>query len=194
MKSIFSLLIILSAIFLSLPVQANDNKIDQNQIEQINSLIKNFQMSLKQELMKAIKEGGPENAISICNEKAPLIASELSRHHNVSLRRTALGFRNPDNAPDAWEKETLHSFMKQKEEGIAVEDMIAHREENGMSRYMKAIPMQPICAMCHGEKIDKNLHAKIKSLYPNDTAINYKLDDIRGAFTIKIPAAAPATN
>ncbi|MFA7276716.1 MAG: DUF3365 domain-containing protein [Pseudobdellovibrionaceae bacterium] len=186
MKPIFTSILFSALIFVSTPAHANDDATHKNQIEKAENLIKSFQISLKSELMKAIEEGGPEKAISVCNEKAPLIASGLSETDEISIGRTALGFRNPKNAPDDLENAILHDFIKQKKDGISVEKMVSYKEEDGLFRYMKAIPMQPMCAMCHGEKVDRDLYAKIKTLYPDDTAINYKLDDIRGAFTVKI--------
>jgi hypothetical protein len=58
---------------------------------------------------------------------------------------------------------------------------------NKVFRYMKAIPTDDVCLMCHGEQIQENLSAELQRLYPNDQATGYKKGDIRGAFTaIKI--------
>jgi hypothetical protein len=58
---------------------------------------------------------------------------------------------------------------------------------NKVFRYMKAIPADDVCLMCHGKNIPDNLSAELKQLYPNDQATGFKKGDIRGAFTaIKI--------
>ena len=54
-------------------------------------------------------------------------------------------------------------------------------------RYMKAIPTGSLCLACHGDKLDPEVDAKLKALYPNDTARGFKEGDLRGAFTIAKP-------
>ncbi|OIN87499.1 MAG: hypothetical protein AUJ12_01865 [Alphaproteobacteria bacterium CG1_02_46_17] len=186
MKPSITRILFSTLIIFAIPVHANDYESHKDQIAQAENLILNFQSALKSELKKAIEEGGAEKAIVVCNEQAPLIAQTLSTLEGVSIGRTALRVRNQNNLPDAWESEILNKFNKQKEEGSTPEEMIAYKED-GSFRYMKAISMQPMCAMCHGEHIDEGLYAKIKKIYPHDTAINYKLDDIRGAFVVSLP-------
>jgi len=41
--------------------------------------------------------------------------------------------------------------------------------------------------ICHGEKTDPAVGAKLKTLYPQDQATGYKQGDVRGAFTITQP-------
>ena len=66
-------------------------------------LIMSFAKRLKAELVGAIKSGGPESAIPVCNTAAPAITKEKSAEKGWSLKRTALKLRNPLNAPDLWE-------------------------------------------------------------------------------------------
>jgi cytochrome c553 len=51
---------------------------------------------------------------------------------------------------------------------------------------MKAIPMQAMCAACHGTKVNKRLDEKIKTYYPDDRATGFQEGDIRGAFSVLI--------
>lgn len=56
-------------------------------------------------------------------------------------------------------------------------------------RYYKPLKVKTICLTCHGETslMDKKLLEKIKKLYPDDKAINYKEGDFRGVIRIYIP-------
>lgn len=145
--------------------------------------------ALKQALQQAMKESGPVAAISVCNEKAPEIAVQLSEEQNMNIGRTALRVRNPANTPDAWEQEQLEAFVKRLASGESAENIESHATENGMFRYMKAIPMQDMCTTCHGneETIPNSVKERIASLYPDDQATGFSPGDLRGAFTVSIP-------
>lgn len=150
-----------------------------------------FMKTLKGELQAAMQEGGPVNAIQVCNTRAPEIAAGFSEKKGWTVARTSLKYRNPDNAPDAWERQVLEQFEERKAKGedpkqISYSEVV---EDDGKKtyRFMKAIPTGPVCLACHGEKIDTTVEAKIQELYPEDQARGYNAGDIRGAFTITQP-------
>lgn len=148
--------------------------------------IADFQKDLKSALINAMAQGGVESAIPICSERAPQIADTQSKMHDVTLRRTSLRWRNPDNAPSETEKFVLEEFEKKKSEGIPFTDLTYFHETEGGLMYMKAIPMQAMCAACHGTKVNKRLDEKIKTYYPDDRATGFQEGDIRGAFSVLI--------
>lgn len=154
-------------------------------------VVKEFMGDLKGELQKAMKAGGPVNAIGVCNTVAPTIAAEQSRKHGWEVGRTSLKPRNPSNKPDAWEEEVLKKFEERKAAGENPKKMFYEEvvEEDGKQyyRFMKAIPTGKVCLNCHGENIAEPVAAKLDALYPEDRARGYKMGDIRGAFTIKQP-------
>jgi hypothetical protein len=147
-----------------------------------------FMQTLKQELLAGMQEGGPVNAISVCNLSAPGIASTYSVRHGWAVGRTSLKLRNPANAPDAWERSVLESFEKRKgagEDPAKMEYSEVVRQDGGkVLRYMKAIPTAQLCLACHGENIDSITRTRLEKLYPDDQARGYKAGDIRGAFSI----------
>lgn len=75
---------------------------DTAMVEQGRAASKALGGTLKQELQKAVKEGGAVAALTVCNEKAPEIAAQISEEQQLQVGRTALRVRNPANAPDAW--------------------------------------------------------------------------------------------
>jgi hypothetical protein len=162
--------------------------VDPN-VAQAREISKAFGGGLREELAAALQTGGPGNAISVCKERAPAIA-EAQRQKNgwQKVGRTSLKLRNPANKPDDWELAVLKKFEERKAAGDDPAK-IEHSEvvqAGGKKtfRYMKAIPTQELCLVCHGEKIDKATSAKLAKLYPKDKARGFKAGDLRGAFTL----------
>lgn len=154
-------------------------------------VVKEFAGVMKEAMSKAMKEGGPVNAIEVCSKQAPHIAHEHSVKSGFEIARTTLKARNPSHEPDAWEKKVLQSFEERKAKGEEVEKM-EYAEvvtENGKQvfRYMKPIPTGEVCLKCHGTEIDPAVKTKLDGLYPTDKARGYKMGDIRGAFSLKQP-------
>ena len=58
-------------------------------------------------------------------------------------------------------------------------------------RYMKALPVQPLCLSCHGTAVNipDQVKAKLAIEYPHDRATGYGIGQVRGATTIKQPVA-----
>ena len=155
---------------------------------------KEFMQTLKQELQGGMQDGGPVNAISVCNLSAPAIANTYSVSRGWDVGRTSLKVRNPANAPDAWERSVLESFEERKGAGEDPAKM-EHYEvvsQDGVKelRYMKAIPTAQLCLACHGENVDSITRTRLEKLYPDDQALGYKAGDIRGAFSISQPLDA----
>ncbi len=155
-------------------------------------VVQAFFGELKGELVKAMKQGGPINAIQACNVSAPGIADAVSKKYNMQVGRTSLKLRNLDNAPDAWEAEVLAKFEERRAAGENPAKMayfeIVEKDGEKTFRFMKAIGMPPLskmpCLKCHGSEIDPKVAAKLDELYPADQARGYKPGQIRGAFTI----------
>lgn len=169
----------------AIPVGVNAETTD-NDLREVESrkVIKEFGGKLVKELKQAIKEGGPENAIKVCNIEAPKMATALSEKYNWQIGRTALKTRNPNNAPDAWEQVVLEQFEQRKQNGEKIKTLEYAETTDAGYRYMKAIPTKGLCLACHGENISEALKATLVELYPQDKATGFKAGDIRGAFTV----------
>lgn len=144
---------------------------------------------LKGELMAALQTGGPVAAISVCAEMAPAIASRISEETGMEVGRTSLKTRNPANAPDAWEVESMERFLTSSANGYSLRDVERFYaiEEDGKTyfRFMKPIVMQEMCVMCHGEAVSEDVMAAVQAAYPQDQATGFNPGDLRGAFTVK---------
>jgi hypothetical protein len=158
------------------------------EIDSSRATAKEFMQTLKQELMAGMQDGGPVNAISVCNLSAPGIASTYSIRKGWDVGRTSLRVRNPANAPDAWERSVLESFEERKAAGEDPLKMEHHevvqQDDASTLRYMKAIPTARLCLACHGEQVDSTVRVRLEKLYPKDQAVGYRVGDIRGAFSI----------
>lgn len=164
---------------------------EAERVEASRAVVEEFMTSLKQQLQHAIKEGGPPHAVAVCNTIAPEIASKQSQRTGWRVGRTSLKVRNPDNAPDDWERKTLLVFEERKAAGEDIRKLetygFAEEDGNPVFRYMKAIPTAELCLACHGTEIDPAVSTTLKKHYPLDQATGFRAGDIRGAFTISQP-------
>ena len=161
---------------------------DQQLTEETRAAIKALGSELKATLKSAIKTEGPVKAISVCNEQAPKLAQKVSDEKGMEVSRTSLKTRNELNAPDSWELSVLKQFEQRKTDGEPVKTIeyseTTTHNGNRVFRYMKAIPTDDVCLMCHGKQIPPDISARINELYPNDQATGFSKGDIRGAFSV----------
>ncbi len=149
---------------------------------------------LGKELKQALAAGGPTNAIGVCKDIAPQIAAQLSRGSGAKVARISLKARNPLlGTPDAWEQGVLAAFDRRAASGEKAETLeyaeVVAEPQGRYYRYMKAIPVQPLCLACHGteDTISLEVKQRLQAEYPHDRATGYSLGQIRGAVTVKRP-------
>lgn len=171
----------------ALPAQASES-VDP-QLQAYRHAAQTFGKTLKGELQAAMKEGGPMAAVSVCHQRAPEIAAQLSEETGFTLRRTSLKPRA--TPPTDWERAVLKEFESRHAKGESPKTIEWHEvatvEGEKRLRYMKAIGTQEVCLTCHGTNVDPALKAKIDRLYPEDQATGFEKGDIRGAFSITAP-------
>jgi hypothetical protein len=157
-----------------------------------------FQQELGAALQSAIVEGGPVTAVEVCRKAAPAIAARASLDSGWAVRRVGTRARNPASGrPDAWEAAQLADFERRLAAGERPDSVEAYAisDDGGVptQRYMKAIVTAPLCLTCHGDPGAQSpeLRAKLAESYPDDRAIGYRTGELRGAFTLRRPVAAP---
>ncbi len=150
--------------------------------------IQKFASTLQGHLQAAMQEGGPTAAIKVCQQRAPEIASDISSETGWSVGRTSLKLRNPDNAPDEWERAVLEDFDAQRAAGVPASELSRHEVvqegDEEVFRFMRAIPTAGLCLTCHGSELGGDIQHALERLYPDDQATGYSEGDVRGAFTI----------
>ncbi len=173
-----------------------DEAVRAEQLERGRKAALELGKSLRKRLEETIASQGATAAITVCNAEAVEIAERVSERVNAQVRRTALRVRNPSNAPDEASLRVLEEFSRQLAAGTPAAQL-EHIEANDRSdgsreiRYWKAIPMEPVCAMCHGESIPAELDEIILSKYPADQARGFQIGEIRGAFDVQWTEANP---
>lgn len=156
------------------------------------ALAAQFQQELAGKLQAAMQAGGPVNAIAVCRDEAPAIASRLSRRSGWQVKRVGTRVRNPlTGMPDAWEQHGLAQFQQRLQDGEAAKQIdtldVAEGPQGQTVRYMKAIVMAPQCLACHGarESQPPALRAALERDYPHDAATGYAAGELRGAFSLR---------
>ena len=144
-------------------------------------LSQQFAKALKSKLIKAMSQGGVTNAISVCKNEAPLIASQLARQSGAKIQRVSLKYRNPLNMPSEWQRDVLAYFDKNPYQT----DKYYAESNNGNVRFMQAIKTDEICLACHGKNLSKEVEDSLRANYPNDVAIGYSRGENRGAFSVE---------
>jgi hypothetical protein len=158
--------------------------------ETASAFVKELGAALAQEMGK----GGPAAAVRVCTTVAPEIAGRLSRERGWRVTRVSEKVRNPLlGMPDAWEQKVLAQFKQQAGQGERLDTMsfseLVKEPDGNYFRFMKAIPVQPVCLVCHGrdDQIAPAIREVLKQNYPHDKAVGYRAGELRVAISIKQP-------
>ncbi len=168
--------------------QATTNFDMKAEVEGLKKITKAFGGALKAELGAAMKEGGPLKALGVCSEKAMPITAKMAKENNVQISRVSLKNRNPSNVPNEWQTKILQDFDKKAAAGEDIAKMghaeVIEKDGKKQLHFMKALPTAKVCLKCHGSDLSKEVTAKLAELYPNDKAIGYSENQVRGAIVI----------
>ncbi len=140
---------------------------------------------LKTELKKALVTGmqkGPLNAINVCKTRAPEIAGALSID-GTKVGRTSHRLRNPDNKAPDWVTGVLQAYLSDEKDRAPQVVSLANNREG----YIEPITIQPICLACHGGNLAADVATQINTLYPEDEATGFEVDDLRGVYWVEYP-------
>jgi hypothetical protein len=140
---------------------------------------------LSAKLITAIKDSGVTYAIGYCNIQALPTLDSVSRVYKVSISRVTDKYRNPNNMADSMEMKLLERYKDISRNGNTLSPTVIHNNTGPV--FYKPIVIQPLCLNCHGnisEDITDSTLAVINKLYPNDKAIGYKINEIRGLWKI----------
>lgn len=150
-------------------------------------ILKNYAMEAQQllgsQLKQKIAEGGPENALEFCNINAIPLTESISKKYNVSIKRVSDKYRNPDNAANPSELAIISTYKAMLSAGKMPEGLLKD------NHYYAPIVTNAMCLQCHGtpgKELAEKTHQKIKSLYPQDKATGYGVDELRGIFSIAV--------
>lgn len=189
-------LLSIPALLLTLPLLAQPagDEVPRAAVDEARKASVELVNSVRGELLKAIESSGPLRAMVVCKYSVPEIASSVSRRYGAHVSRVSLGPRSPALGwADAWEQKVLQGFDERVARGEKPETLehveIVQEPAGKYLRYMKALPMQPVCMTCHGpaDQLSESIRAQLGHDYPHDRATGYALGKVRGAVTFKKP-------
>ena len=177
-------------IFLLITNISHSETIETNKsviLNEAKNLLKETAKQYKNTLIQGLQHNNLIKALKYCNKEVEQLVSK-DNEKGFAIKRVSLRPRNKNNYPNLYEKEILEKFNKlslidNKDLALEHSDIIKD-ENNNKFVYVKAIRIKEVCLNCHGSNINDDLKKEIQKLYPDDKAINYKLNDIRGAFVM----------
>jgi len=139
-------------------------------------------MILGKNLKQAIAKEGIVGAMSFCNEQAYSLTDSMQVKYNAIIKRVSDKNRNKDNKANITELQHIATFKEKIKNGKKIKPII--EKNNGKVHFYAPIKTNPLCLQCHGKQLQPNLVAKLKDLYPDDLAIGYDDNQVRGIWSI----------
>ena len=148
--------------------------------EDFKNIAEQTKKNLVGNLTKQISENGVEKALEFCNVNAIPLTQKLEAENGVMVKRVSDKNRNPDNTANETELKIIEQFKTQ----LAKNEELKATMENGI--FYAPITTNAMCLQCHGseKEMKPEVLAKIKSFYPNDKALGYKENELRGLMVI----------
>ncbi len=145
--------------------------------------------ALSAEVIRAIRDGGPQHAIKYCNVRANPLVDSVSKSLGVKIARVSHKRRNPANSANAYERELIKRYIEQLKAGEKPSPVVVN-VDTGYIFYAPIVIEKPLCLTCHGvvgRELSPELHEFIKQHYPTDSAYNFRMGDLRGLWKIFVP-------
>lgn len=147
----------------------------------------------KSALQSAIMEEGIAGAIEYCNLNASELVRSFEDSLGISIKRVTDKPRNPMDTLSGIEKEIWEAYAFSPENREA---QLLEMDEQNLILTKPIFISTGLCLNCHGKvgaAVTKENYALIKSMYPDDLAIDYASGDLRGMWRIIIPKKTVVT-
>ncbi len=142
---------------------------------------------LGKNLFNAINTKGTEGALDFCNIQAIPLTDSMSTVQKVKIKRVSDKNRNPSNAANDSELSYIATTKMRLADGEKALPQIREVGDKMVGYY--PILANQMCLQCHGkpnEDIAANTLTKIKELYPNDKAVGYNVNELRGIWVVEM--------
>ena len=146
------------------------------------------QKAISVKLEGAVEKEGMQKAMQYCVLRNYSFLDSLEKTDHMQIRRTSDKLRNPLNKSDSLEDTLFNAYQYNFTNGVSTNSHPPVMEEKYLL-YTAPIIIEGTCLECHGvvgKDISEENYKIIKAAYPNDKAINYKLEQLRGMWSIKI--------
>ena len=139
---------------------------------------------LGQNLMGTIQKKGTLEALAFCNIQAMPLTDSMSVKYNATIKRVSDKNRNPNNKANAEELVYIAQFKKEMAANKESKPVVVDKGDKVQFYY--PIPTNTMCLQCHGkpENIKPEVRAKTLKLYPQDLAVGYGENEVRGIWSI----------
>lgn len=149
----------------------------------------NYALSTKavlgKNLMTKLQKNGTIDALKFCNTKAYPLTDSMAVVHNAEIKRVTDKPRNLNNQANSTEKMYINTFKELTLNGEEIEPIV--KEVGTKVQVYYPIITNTMCLQCHGkpnDMIKKETMNAIAQLYPNDEAIGYDINEVRGIWRI----------
>jgi mono/diheme cytochrome c family protein len=145
---------------------------------------------LGKNLMGTLQKKGTLEALQFCNEKAYPLTDSMATRFKAAIKRVSDKPRNPANKANEKEAEIIEHYKKVIAKNESIEPII--ESDNNQHIFYYPITTNSMCLQCHGkpgEQIKPSLLKSLKELYPDDEAIGYDTNEVRGIWSISFKSA-----
>ncbi|WP_338733514.1 c-type heme family protein [Mangrovimonas cancribranchiae] len=140
---------------------------------------------LGKNLMGTIQKQGTIEALAFCNEKAYPLTDSMSVVHNANIKRVSDKPRNQNNQASQEELDYIKTFKQVVASNEEPKPLVKELDNKVQVYY--PIVTNTMCLQCHGkpnETLAQSTLTKINELYPNDKAIGYDANEVRGIWRV----------
>ncbi|NND94970.1 MAG: DUF3365 domain-containing protein [Flavobacteriales bacterium] len=159
---------------------------EQNHLESGLNFAMKTKAILGKNLMGQINKNGTASAVEFCNGKAIHLTDSMAMEQGVAIRRVSDKARNHLNQADEYQLGILSAMKSQLSNDESISPLIRETEISAIGYY--PIETNKMCLQCHGrsEDIEPVVMAKIKDLYPEDRALGYDVNELRGIWVVEM--------
>lgn len=140
------------------------------------------------EVKSNMQSNGPVKTLEFCALNALSLTDQVARETGTQIKRLSLKNRNPANFAAGEDKKLLEKWETMVQNGQSLPSHEVKKQPNGATVYYKPLFINnEACLKCHGDiASDTPLAKAIKSTYPEDKAVGYKMGDLRGMVKVDI--------
>lgn len=139
---------------------------------------------LGKNLMGTIQQKGTLEAMKFCNEKAYPLTDSMANYFDAKIKRVSDKPRNPSNLANTDELEKIEYFKNAVAKNQDIKPIV--EKFRGEKYFYYPILTNSMCLQCHGKpsEIKRDVLESISTLYPNDLAMGYDVNQVRGIWSI----------
>lgn len=156
-------------------------------LDEARQIALNSQQVLGGQLMEKLQENGSLGALDFCSVNAIQITDDLSKTHETKIKRVTDKPRNQDNKANPSQLDYIDLVKNQLKNKNEVNGALVINGNSAQAYF--PIISNTMCLQCHGvpgEDISDPTFAKINELYPDDKAIEYKENEVRGIWVVDV--------